>query len=709
MPTLSPLLASYPPPFKGMDSRTVREAGAPSLLLNVDLSDRGSLKQRPGSRVFANASNFLGGAIGNPLQPRGMFAYTYEDNLFLFLIVYDPVNKNSSLLIYKEDGSLRSIYGLSYTLLNQPEFPLEPNPIETKKNHYVFSSAGRFVYFCNGAGNFYRLEINDQIADGASFTSPNFQNFTIIANNFEEGSLPLVRSYILSGLSPSSLDYFFDQLIVTGFKKERTCKLSLTVKNKDEKESFAPPEQLLDIQRDLITVDPSSVMVSEPLLWDSYPINDPGGFYWMINENVVASVGLGSEILVFTENYLYKIVGAGNPNPRKFKFAQVSLASSRSYCYFKDMLFFVALDGCYTVSPQSIQKVSFEMDDLWFSRKKPEVTRYSESKLKNTPFPYFVDIQNLHTSHCVTDRSRQQIMVSMKSMGASSNDMVWVYNFSDMLEGVGKGKWSIWTSDDRSPYTSPSLTPGVAFPSSKAVSPYIVSNDASYNVYNWGASAQTIFKGKQRVFFVTTPDIPFTPYRNQNQCLIYEFGTDSQDLATVKTFSANGTPSGVDTPVHFPFLISMGRVARVDHDGRIICTDVAVRRKQLSKNNEDDSDAAVLTAIVRSEGEGLKYFDANETDVEFSDTIFNSQIGISENTTSTLNTMKLGQKPSGTSSPLISSEYFDSYARVNTPDEEGRSVYVDLYSKATSQPLRIDISEVRVYGDAKGGSQREQS
>ena len=87
----------------------------------------------------------------------------------------------------------------------------------------------------------------------------------------------------------------------------------------------------------------------------------------------------------------------------------------------------------------------------------------------------------------------------------------------------------------------------------------------------------------------------------------------------------------------------------------------------------------------------------------------NSQIGVSESTTSTLNTLKLGTKPVGTSSPLMSSEYFDTYARVDAPDEEGRSVYVDIYSEATDQPLRIDISEIKVYGNVKGGSQREQS
>ena len=61
----------------------------------------------------------------------------------------------------------------------------------------------------------------------------------------------------------------------------------------------------------------------------------------------------------------------------------------------------------------------------------------------------------------------------------------------------------------------------------------------------------------------------------------------------------------------------------------------------------------------------------------------------------------------------MSSEYFESYARVNTPDEEGRAAYVDLFSiqdlLVPFEPHRLEISEVRVYANVKGGSQREQS
>ena len=43
------------------------------------------------------------------------------------------------------------------------------------------------------------------------------------------------------------------------------------------------------------------------------------------------------------------------------------------------------------------------------------------------------------------------------------------------------------------------------------------------------------------------------------------------------------------------------------------------------------------------------------------------------------------------------------------PDEEGRAAYVDLYAMPTAEPHRMQISEVRVYANIKGGSQREQS
>jgi hypothetical protein len=61
----------------------------------------------------------------------------------------------------------------------------------------------------------------------------------------------------------------------------------------------------------------------------------------------------------------------------------------------------------------------------------------------------------------------------------------------------------------------------------------------------------------------------------------------------------------------------------------------------------------------------------------------------------------------------MQSEYFEAYARVNVPDEEGRAAYVDLYSAQNeigpNEPHRLEVSEVRVYANIKGGSQREQS
>ena len=99
----------------------------------------------------------------------------------------------------------------------------------------------------------------------------------------------------------------------------------------------------------------------------------------------------------------------------------------------------------------------------------------------------------------------------------------------------------------------------------------------------------------------------------------------------------------------------------------------------------------------------------SETDVEFQDIMLNAQQGVSENTKSVLNTLVLGASPTGSNAPLMDSEYFDTYARVNVPDEEGRAAYVDLLSTQTTEPHRLQISEIRVLGSVKGGSQREQS
>lgn len=717
MPTISPLISAYSAPFVGMDARTTKPEGVPSLLLNVDLSDKGSLKGRPGSKILANTSNYLTGGSGsgaqNPMQPKGMYAYHFDGNLFIFVITYDTINNKLVLLVYGGNGKLRSLYGLNSTIgLVDLDFDFEPDSKLMGNYHYTFAPAGRFVYFSNGHTNLYRLEINPQVSTDATFVVPNHENFTILSNNFETGGGPETFSYILTGLAPSSLVYFREQLVASGFKIRKDCKISVPLKSKEESTSTSPPEQLISIQRDSVTIDQASICVSEPGLWDSYPINDLGGFYWMINEDVVATIGLGTDLLVFTDENLYKIIGPGGVLPSRVKIAQVSLASSRSYTRFRTYIFFIATDGCYIIdSSGGLKKVSYEMEDLWESRNRPQITRSSNHKIKDTAFPYFVDKAQLHKSHCVNDIARQQIMVSLPSMGSVSNDMVWVFNYGDMLDGSGTGKWSIWTSGDKSKYATTSLSPGTAFPGSAAARPNIDMSNISHNVYNWGASADVMVNGEQRIFFITSPSIPLagTTLSEETRSILYEFGKERQDMSQVTTYSRAGVPSGSDVLIHYPFLISLGRVGRVDHDGRVLCSDVAVRRKQFSRNVEEDSGVTQLTASVRSEGEGLKYFDATEEDVEFNDTILNSQQGVSENTTSVLNTMVLGSKPSGTSSPLMSSEYFDSYARVNTPDEEGRSIYVDLYAKSIDQPLRIDISEVRVYGSVKGGSQREQS
>ena len=167
---------------------------------------------------------------------------------------------------------------------------------------------------------------------------------------------------------------------------------------------------------------------------------------------------------------------------------------------------------------------------------------------------------------------------------------------------------------------------------------------------------------------------------------VVEFGVTNKDYTAYPTYRPDGGSLVAGVTVPFPVSASLGRIGRVDSDGRIICTDVAVRRKQLSKNFDDRPTASKLITVVRSEGEGLKHFDVSETDVEFQDTILNAQQGVSENTKSTLDAMVLGASPAGSNAPLISSEYFE-----------------------TTEPHRLQISEVRVYANAKGGSQREQS
>ena len=92
-------------------------------------------------------------------------------------------------------------------------------------------------------------------------------------------------------------------------------------------------------------------------------------------------------------------------------------------------------------------------------------------------------------------------MVALPHLGSYSNTMVWVFNYADMVENIGPGKWSIWTSDDQSEFTVTSLGPGT-YPGSggsRPAKPVISEANTSYNIYNWSATTEVTYKGKQRI------------------------------------------------------------------------------------------------------------------------------------------------------------------------------------------------------------------
>lgn len=716
----SPVIAMYKPPFKGMDTRAVTAEDAPDLLLNVDISDRGVYKARPGVRYFASAARFLDADPDtSDLRCQGLFTYMLEDELFVFSIFCsEDLGKKVYLVVFGEGGVGRAWYRLSGPF----DSSVSPEPTNIgntsvepfsegyfPKSQYNFVAAGRFVYFCNGIGALWEVEILKPSNQTVTLANNQGGNFNVRSNVFEEGNLPLVMSYLLSDLKPTTFSYFFDQIVISGFKKTRSCGLSTTIPSQSEKTHFNnPPEETLNLQRDRVNIDPSCILVSEPALWRSFPVTDPGGFYWVFNEDVIATVGVGANLVVFGERNIYKIINHGSNTPRRVRIAELSLVGSRAFCYFKDYLFFVTTDGCYMTDGNTINKVSYEMDGLWFSRTRPEITRANEKKLRasNIGYPFFVNPNAMHRAICVNDKRKQQIMLSLPANDSPRNNMVWVYNYADMLEGVGPGKWTIWCSGAQPQYSGgDSLSPGSSFPGSKATAPTFSS--VKQRLLNWDNITEYTYKGKQRVFFSAGPNDDASGNAQPDQ--IYELGGNT-DLVKTAIYAADGSESQAEVKSDaFPVMIGLGRVGRVDSDGRIICTDIAVRRKQLGLNIEENPNASSLLATVRSEGEGLKLFDATETDVEFTDTIINSQQGFSENTKSIINTMVLGESPSGSSAPLLSSEYVEAYARVNAPDEEGRAAYVDLYSINTNEPHRLEISEIRVLGNVKGGSQREQS
>lgn len=667
----SPPIAVYQAPLKGMDTREVKPQDAPNLLLNVDLSNRGYYQARPGVKTIIN---FLDRGISRP-RPLGLHTIRVEGRLYI-LIIYADLSTNGvvRLSIIKSSGT-EVFPGFPVTLADEPV---------NERFRYSFANAGRFVYFSNGYGKFWELEIKDKVPTGANQI------------DLRAGARPDILSYINDNISPSSINYFYQQLVISGFRESKEVNLT-SVANPPDSSKPWPPSEVLNAERTKGKIDSSCIFVAEPGLWRSYPIQDPSGFYWIYNDEVIATASAGSNLIVFCNKSIRVIVGHGGNRPQVTTISDVALVGPNAICYYGGFVFFVALDGCYITNGQTVQKISNEMNPLWFGREVPQITRYTQQQIQKTAYPFHVNRNALSNAVCINDMTRQQIMVCLPANDSHFNNMVWVYNYADVQEQVGSGKWSIWSGEEEANFTSSStsLTPGAAFPASDASSP--TQQNSIGGLMQWNCVASDTYRGKQRIFVAT-----------KNGKLL-EFGTTRQDYKLYPSFNAAGTPTNTPEVVHFPVAIGLGRVGRVDSDGRIICTDIAVRRKQLSKNVEDSSTSTKLLAIVRSEGEGLKYFDAEETDVEFSDTILNSQQGVSENTTSTLNSLTLGQKPTGTSSPLMQSEYIEAYARVNVPDEEGRAAYVDLYSMPTNEPHRLQISEIRVHANVKGGSQREQS
>jgi len=683
MTTLSPPVAIYQTPLKGMDARAVKPVDSPNLLVNVDLSNRGYWKQRPGVRIFTDA-----GASGLPTNSKimGLHSFRIDGRHYIFVISAKVVSATvKQMWLTAINGAGARITGSFLIGTTSGTMPNADIPIEPFDDihYYSFIKASRFLYFCNGYGNLYEVEFHT----GASWT--------IRSLPFEEGASPLTKSYILGSLRPSALSYFSEKIHLSGFKQTTFASLSSIAENNDR----WPSPETLNQERNTMSVDSSTVLVSEYGRWRSYAPEDQNSNFWIYNDDIISTIGMGTDLLLFGQNSLYKVIGPNGERPQVVKLGALTSVGAHAQCYFDKYVLFVCLDGIYITDGQTVRKVSFEMDPLWFGREEPQVTRSTEQKIIGTAYPFHVNRNRLQNVQCVNDRARQQVMITLPANDSEVNSMVWVYNYSDMLEGNGQGKWAIWCSDEQPTYSGTSLDSSPFIDGGRndpAASP--TQSNTTYNLFHWNCVTEDIHEGRQRIFFGT------------DKGQLFEFGTTDQDFRDVAIYNVSGgVDRGSDAVVHFPVVISLGRVGRADSDGRIICTDVAVRRKQFNKNSEEDANASQLIASVRSEGEGIKHFDVSETDVEFEDQILNSQQGFSENTKSTLGTMVLGASPAGSNAPLMNSEYFEAYARVNVPDEEGRSAYVDLYSKPTSQPHRLQISEVRVYATVKGGSQREQS
>ena len=100
-----------------------------------------------------------------------------------------------------------------------------------------------------------------------------------------------------------------------------------------------PPSEVLNTQRNEFSVDEGCVFVAEPGLWRSYPIQDPGGFYWIYNDNVIATFGIGTTLIVFCRDSVRAIIGHGTNSPRITHLADLSLVGPHAISYYDKFVF----------------------------------------------------------------------------------------------------------------------------------------------------------------------------------------------------------------------------------------------------------------------------------------------------------------------------------------------------------------------------------
>jgi hypothetical protein len=694
MPRLSLPLAVYKKPLQGMDARESRPEGAPALLFNVDTSWEGTWRARPGffRKTITTAAN----------KCMGIYPFRRGGDFFIVSIWADLTAKRMVLRFHVDeaDASGNQLSLVGTTLLDGADtnFPGLGEPY-TDKHFYDFVQAGRFLYFCNGFGRFFEVELK----------TPNppllYPDGLDIRNEFlEDGMAPSVLSYLQNGFSPASLHFFFDQLVVTGFEGETLIDLS----NPLDASQTDIPDDILNAARDKVIVSQSHVFVSEPGLWRSYPLEDAGGMYWLFDEDVVASENVRQTLLVFTTKSVFRITGHGSATPRREWIADASLVSARAMCRFATYLFFVADEGCFVTDGGMVRKVSEPMDPLWFNDESPPLCRKTQQAFVKTVVPGNVNPRLLRECVAVDDRTRKQVYVSLPSAGMGENSMLWVWNYEDMISEQGPGKWSIWAGPEEEFTTSAVVvsTEAITAVTTHAVTTRVVCGAANFTG-DYQLVAGDEFQVEITDATITASGIVVTPLNGTFTATLISAtaftvgdaaspvdthsyasgtytGTVHMPLGLNTNSTAAGSPKkhmhitamavdrgpgteivytgtstggiyaiessqvdsdgvqgtdpfkGTPTLDGFPVLMGLGLTGEVEADGRTIYTDVSVRMKQTMRNSAQDDNSPVMTVVARPEGEAQKLLKATDPELEFEQAIDIMQEGVSETTTSVI-------------------------------------------------------------------------